>query len=107
MNVHKTEDEKLLIKWLISAIVNFFLCVIFFCVIYDIGNNARGEFAAGRKIIDISFMVLIYAAALISHFAVYRKEPRFIKKGYKIVYWAVTVLFMNPYMFYAMLYAID
>lgn len=107
MNKHKTEDEKLLIKWLISAIINIFLCVIFFCVIYDIGNNARGEFAARRKIIDILFMVFIYAAALILHFAVYKKEPKFEKKGYRIVYWAVTVLFMNPYMFYAILYAFD
>lgn len=107
MKMYKTEDEKLLIKWLISAIVNFFLCVIFFCVIYDIGNNARGEFATRRKTIDIVFMSLIYATTLIIHFAVYRKKPQFEKKGYKIIYWVVTLLFMNPYMFYAILYAID
>lgn len=105
MKAHKTEDEKLLIKWLFSVIINFVLCVIFFCVIYDIGNNARGEFATRRKIIDIAFMVFIFVVAVILHFVVYKKEPQFEKNGYKIVYWVVTLLFMNPFMFYAIFYA--
>lgn len=105
MNTYKTEDEKLLIKGLISAIINFFFCAAFFFIMYDI-VSAYGEFATKRKVIDVVCMIVIFIAAFVSHFAVYKKEPRFEKKGYKIVYWVVTILFMNPYMFYSMIYII-
>ena len=80
--------------------------VIFFGILYDIGH-IREEFEIRRKIIDILFMVIIFVVALFLHFVIYKKDPRLEKKGNKILYWAVTLLFMNPFMIYGMFLAFD
>lgn len=98
------------IKFLIKIILSLIVCLAYsvpaaYCCFYL--PRVWGDDRALRQFGLILLLILLLAVGFVLHFLICNKLMPFSKKKYKIIYWIVSVIFMNPYVWFGLVWLIS